>query len=235
MANALMLVSPKFNQEVCIEKSWFDKRDEIIKDAKSLGSKIESPEAFQKAERVLKDITKTSNQAEKVRKDLSLPYTNFAKKIKAMGDEAKELLEKEKPVVKKLIGDYLTEQERLRQIEIKKQMQAEEEARLKAEAERIEAEKQASMNVFGAVEIKPEPDVFQGDEAPVQIITAPVVSKTCSSTRMVWKYEIINPELIPRNFCNPDPVKIRKYLSFEQDSANIPGVRFYQEMQVQSR
>jgi len=61
------------------------------------------------------------------------------------------------------------------------------------------------------------------------------VRKIMSSTRLVWKYEITNEVDVPREFCSPDDKKIAEHLKTNQDAANIPGVRFYQERTVQSR
>lgn len=71
-------------------------------------------------------------------------------------------------------------------------------------------------------------------EAATQIIqqVAPVVPPQGVFVRQVWRFEVTDPDLVPREFCSPDPDKIRRVAP---ETASIPGVRFYQEDQVSAR
>lgn len=46
------------------------------------------------------------------------------------------------------------------------------------------------------------------------------------STKIVLSFEIVNPELVERQFCSPDPKKIQAFLD-NGGLAAIPGVRFF--------
>jgi hypothetical protein len=65
-------------------------------------------------------------------------------------------------------------------------------------------------------------------EVPTEIIPAPVhVEKT--SVRHVWEPEIVEPDLVPREYCSPDVKKIREaiwYADTHKPPREIPGVRF---------
>jgi hypothetical protein len=96
---------------------------------------------------------------------------------------------------------------------------------LKAEEEKREQAFMESISSESFFSDTPEPAVIIPEE-PVKLMT---------SSRKVWKFEIIEPELVPRNFCSPDESKIRAYLKENKDGANMPGVRFFEELTVQSR
>lgn len=54
------------------------------------------------------------------------------------------------------------------------------------------------------------------------------------SVRMVSKWEIVDEEQVPRQFCSPDPAKIRAYLADGGVKA-IKGIRFFEEPQTSVR
>lgn len=51
------------------------------------------------------------------------------------------------------------------------------------------------------------------------------------SIRQVWKFEVTDEALVPREYCSPDPKKI----GAADPAVGVTGVRFYQEAQVASR
>jgi hypothetical protein len=270
----IKLVSPNFSQDISIGQSWFEKRDKLLSEFNSIGS-ITNQDDFEHVEILLKKIGTTSSQAEKKRKELSDPYTKFAKKIKSMGDDARKSLEVAKINAKKLMGDYIQEQEKIRQEAIQLQIKQEEEQRqaqekrnqeiqrlenerlqkqaelekerLKKLAEQEKAIADADDDIFGFAEVDttdysqpieveaPAPSPPEVEILEPAVIFPDVIQKTISRSKMVWKHEIINPELVPRRFCSVDESKIRNYLKVEQGGATISGVKFFQELQVQSR
>ena len=63
---------------------------------------------------------------------------------------------------------------------------------------------------------------------------APVVASKVEavagvSVKKVWKYEIVDEKLIPREYLIPDTVKIGKMVRAGGDTLQIPGVRIYAE------
>lgn len=52
------------------------------------------------------------------------------------------------------------------------------------------------------------------------------------SIRKVWKFEVVDPNLVPREYCSPDADKISAALS---SGVQIPGVRIYEDSIVSAR
>jgi hypothetical protein len=50
------------------------------------------------------------------------------------------------------------------------------------------------------------------------------------SVRTVWRFKIVDENLVPREYCSPDPKKIAA-----AEIGTVPGVEFYQEPIVASR
>lgn len=67
----------------------------------------------------------------------------------------------------------------------------------------------------------------------------PVQAPQGVSVRQVWKFEVTDPELVPRHLCSPDMKKIQEELGKKSDKYGqpdlIPGVRVYQEAVVAAR
>lgn len=70
-------------------------------------------------------------------------------------------------------------------------------------------------------------------EAGLPVLLSPVEAEGVSF-RTLRKFEIKNPDEVPRQFCSPDPDKIREHLRNGGLEA-IKGVRFYDETQVVAR
>lgn len=96
----------------------------------------------------------------------------------------------------------------------------------KAERERLEAIRQAE-----------EEAAKNAVEAPTVI--APVVQDTpnvtrteagSASQRKVWTFEIIDPAEVPREFCSPDPAKIRD--AVKMGGRMIAGVRIFEDVKT---
>lgn len=70
---------------------------------------------------------------------------------------------------------------------------------------------------------------------PTAIVPEPVQVQGVS-VRKVWDFEVTDPAQVPRDFCTPDPGKLRAWMKLGGDSpATIPGVRFFQRDQVAAR
>ncbi len=78
------------------------------------------------------------------------------------------------------------------------------------------------------------------EEATEALATiAPVAPPQGVSVRQVWKFEVTDPDLVPRHLCSPDMKKISDELGKKADKYGqpdlIPGVRVYQEAVVAAR
>lgn len=69
--------------------------------------------------------------------------------------------------------------------------------------------------------------------APVVHIEQPKVAGISSST--VWRFEIINPGLIPREYLTPDEKAIGGVVRSLKGRASIPGVRIFEETVMSAR
>lgn len=129
-------------------------------------------------------------------------------------------------VVKRKMGDYTAEQERLRREEEARlreiERQKEEERRL-VEAERLEA----------AGETESADAVLDAPPAPVPVVVPKTTPKVDGvSYRTIWKHRIVEPNAIPRQWLIPDEKAIGAHARSMKDRASIPGVEFYSEQSV---
>lgn len=143
--------------------------------------------------------------------------------VKSIRDEMKKHLE---PILaidaelRRTTAAYIVGQERIRR---------EEEARRLREAEverkRLEAERQEEA-VFLA-----ECGLDEPVQAPVFVAAAPVpeIGKSGISFRDVWKFEITDISIIPREYMIPNEKQIGEVAKALKQLANIPGVRVYSE------
>lgn len=63
----------------------------------------------------------------------------------------------------------------------------------------------------------------------------PVEAPKGISTREVWKAEVVDPDAVPREFCSPDPKKIKAYLEGLRGEPSMPGVKFTKDSIVTAR
>ena len=153
----------------------------------------------------------------------------------AIADKAKywNPLDSAKKSVKKIMSDYDTEQERIRQAE---QRRLEEIARKEEEerrlAEAIAAEEAARAS--GATVEEAAQEATAIIEEPVMV--APVVVEKqvpkmaggpVYQTR--WKFMITDAKKIPREYLIPDEVKIGGVVRAMKGTTNIPGIQAYPE------
>jgi uncharacterized membrane protein YqiK len=162
--------------------------------------------------------------------------------------------------VKSRMSAYDAEQERLRRIEqarLAEIARKEEEARRKAELERLEAERKAEEERILSEAIAAEEsgdsttaealtnqaeqisESIQQEKAAIAsepVYVPPVVLPKATPKmqggpvyRTVWKFEVINATLIPREYLIPDTGKIGGICRALKGAAQIPGVRFYEE------
>lgn len=100
----------------------------------------------------------------------------------------------------------------------RKRFEAAEIARLEREA----AERKAKLNGTPVQEVTPT-------LAPVAVPSFATTEFGTSSGMVVWKYEIVDPALIPRHYMKIDEVAIGKAVRASKGSTVIPGVRIFPE------
>lgn len=116
--------------------------------------------------------------------------------------------------------------------------QAEEQKRLKAEAEarRIahEAEQERLLAEAAALEREGETEAAevvleqaQTVQAPAVVVQSTVPKQAGSSVRKGYGYRVDNEEKVPRQFCSSDRKKLRAWIDAYGDSATIEGVTIF--------
>lgn len=147
----------------------------------------------------------------------------------AKRNEANAPLDMAENHLKRLIGDYNQEQERIRQ---EQQRQAEAAAR-KAEEDRMLAEAQAA-EAAGEKE-EAQAIIEQPVQAPVVIVQSTTPKLEGVSFRENWTFQITDETKIPREYLIVDTKKIGAIVKAMKGQAAIPGVRAYAEKIVSGR
>lgn len=146
--------------------------------------------------------------------------TDFFKPIKdKINDALKEAREKEKTHLAPL-----EKAEAIIKAKMSRFQQAEED-RARAEAERKRAEMEAE-----AEKLRKEgkEELAEAVEFAPVLVDAPVKAEGISY-RETWKFEIVNPADIPREYTMPDEKKIGALVRSLKQDCTIPGIRVYCE------
>lgn len=152
---------------------------------------------------------------------------------KAIVAAEKKLLDpltKAKGIIKRSLGVWTAEQERIRQEEERKAreeaQQREEEARLKLAEE---AQKQ------GATEQTVD-EILETPLPQIRPVVKPTYEKVSNvSGREYWKWEIIDANQIPREYLTPDTVKINGIVRAMKGATKIAGIKVFSETSMSVR
>jgi hypothetical protein len=135
--------------------------------------------------------------------------------------------------VKRLMSDWDEEQERIRKAEesrLNALAKKEEEERLLMEA--LAAEEEAKRNGATKEEAAQEAAAIMEEPVytpPVQVAKATPKLAGGPVYRTVWKFRILNVNLIPRNYMIPDEKAIGGVVRSTQGRVSIPGIEPYEE------
>lgn len=138
-------------------------------------------------------------------------------------------LELAEGTVKRRMADYQQEQERIRRAE---------ELRLQ-EIARAAEQKRRDAEVEALAQQGRDQEALELIDAPIPVapIALPAATPKVQgvSTRKVWRFEVVNSLLIPREFLIVSEQLIRQRVNALGDRANIPGVRVWADSQVAVR
>lgn len=187
--------------------------------------RIVSPEAYEHAGSLLKTIKGALRQIETQRTSITAPMNEALRNANAQAKAASAPFEAAEKRIKGAMITYSDEQERIRQEE---QRKADEAARKQREKLEAQAAKAAAAG---------KDDKAEQLEERAASVVAPMIQRETPrvsgvSTREVWKFEITDPSLIPRQYLEVDEAKIRRVVQAMKNDANIPGVRVYAERQL---
>jgi hypothetical protein len=126
---------------------------------------------------------------------------------------------------------YRQEQERLNRIEAERK--AAEQRKLEQKELAKEAKKlERAGNTEDAERIR---ETAANLPTP-QVAVAPAVPQQAGSVVVErWDFTIDDPDLVPREFCDPSPARIRKVVAALGDKMPIPGVRVFRVRSEHSR
>jgi hypothetical protein len=179
---------------------------------------VQTDEEVKQASEFLRKI----KQSEKVVHEVFDPQVKaLHEPYKAKTDERKgylDQLSKAERVVKRMIGDYQTEQRRIREEQARKEREAEEERRLAAAID-TGHEEVLDRPVTSAK--PPEPEKLEG-----------------VYTTAVWKYEVLDKQKVNAQFLTVDEKKVGQLVRSMKDEAAAllgPGIRVYAVDEVRAR
>lgn len=186
---------------------------------------IKTAEGYSEAASYLKGIKGMLAKIEEARTRVTKPLLQAQREVNDQAREAALPLQQAETAIKRAMIGYSDEQERLRREE---QARADEAARREQEKLQARAEKAAAA---GKVEKAAELEVQAATVvAPVIQREAPKV--TGIGERLNWKFEIIDPAAVPRNYCTPDEKKIGAVVRGLKGDTQIPGVRVWAEKNI---
>lgn len=183
------------------------------------GYAIESEQDFVDAAEFLKQVKHKWKLLDEERKVSVTPHNEVVKEINGWFKPALSALEEMEQTLKGMISAY----------ELRKR---EEQRRLMEEASK------AALAAASAVTTTSTPEQEAAANAEVmrlvqQASAAEGVKVKGVSTRSVVRWEIVDPNLVPRELCSPDPKKVAKFI--EEKGVAPPGVKTWNDLVVAAR
>lgn len=200
-------------------------KNQLIAFAQSLA--IKTAGGYAAAADRLKLVKGLLQKIEEARTRITKPMNEALRQVNAQAKEASAPLIDAEAKIKRAMIAYSEEQERIRREE---QRKAEEEARRQREKlEQQAAKALASGKVEKAEQL----------EQRAATVVAPVIQReapkvTGVSTREVWKFEVTDPALVPREYLTIDEKKIGAIVRAMKGDTNIPGVRVWADKSLAS-
>lgn len=184
--------------------------------------KVATAEQFTVAGEELKRIKGKAFELENERVNMKAPALEACRRIDAFFKKPLDFLKSAETAIKRAMVRYSDEQDRIRAEDQRKAdaAAAAERARLQEIAERAAAKGQEK-----------KAELF---EERAQAVVAPVIHRDTPkvagiSMRETWKFEVLNEDLVPREYLSVDESKIRRVVQALKAGTRIPGVRVYPE------
>lgn len=237
------------------EQQAIVKQAEIISGELS-NFKIHNQNEYDVAGDYRRSIKTTYKQIEELRLSLTRPLDALKKRWQDFFAVPLDKLSNADHILETGRLTYSQEQERIRkeaEEKLRRAAEAEEakkraikekqeaEWRAKEEAARIEAERFAKEGKAAeATKARAEADKAarlaeeRRQQAEEVQVLAPILASTVNKSdgigaRKNWKFEVVNPDLIPRKYLIPDLVQIGKEVRAAGENLNIPGIRIFSE------
>lgn len=173
----------------------------------------------------LQRVKGAQRRLDELRKSMTRPLDAAKKAIMDFFRGPEDKLARAENGIKRAMIGFQQEQERKRAEE---QRRADEAAR--KERERLAAQARAA-EASGKVE-----KAAQLEQRAAGVV-APVISRnppkvTGVQTREIWRFEVTDPDLVPREYMSVDESKIRRVVGALKGDAKIAGVRVWSEKAI---
>jgi hypothetical protein len=174
-------------------------------------------------------IKSAQKRVEELRVSMTKPLLEAQRRINDFFRGPADKLVAAEHAIKKALVSFDTERRRQA---AEAQARADEAAR--KERERLERE-------AAKLEVKGKTEQAETKRQLAETIVAPVVAPPPPAApkgqafRLVWKFQVLDPALVPDLYKTVDETKIRKVVGALKDQANIPGVKIWSERDMSSR
>ncbi len=198
--------------------------------------KISTKDEAEMASGSLQKVKALSKTLDDRRKEITKPMDEAKKSVMALFKKPMDILENAERAFKKALLDFQMAEER----KLEAARAAAEMERLKEEQRLIAEQKKLTKNttvenidrIREIVEAKQEiADERKAEER--QIEEQKKVEGV--SVREVWKFEITDINLVPREYMIPDEKELQKFAQVYKGQGSMSGVRFYSEKIIASR
>ncbi len=184
---------------------------------------ITDPASLQKSSGVLSDIAAAKKKANAVRFSLTKPLDESKKRIMALFSPFIDQFDKATGIIKdKVRNYYFIEEEKAKKAEKERLI-----AEIKREEEIKKAEEEDRKPEPAIVEIPAVPEV----KAPEKTVRG--VAGGSMTVKKVWKFEIINPNQVPKEYWEINESLIRE--AVRNGARQIEGIRIYEDKVVSVR
>lgn len=192
------------------------------------GLRVQTAEDYDEAAALRRQIKSAIDQAEAERKGQKEPFLRQSQAIDRAFKPAIEAFESAISLLDRTMREY-------RAAEEAKRKAAELKARELAEKERQRLEKLAAKAAAKGLEDTAGELARAADSVPTPVIETHVPKVDGLSARLTWKFEITDPDAIPREYLAVDEQAIGRVVRALKQNCRIPGIRVYSEESFASK
>lgn len=193
-----------------------------------VAAKILTPEQYQTAASELRNIKEARKVMDDARKAMTGPLDKAKAVIMDFFRGPGDRLDDAERKLKRALLDYDLEQQHIADQERRR---AEEAASRERNFQEQRAARLAEQGALAAA--------TEAMEQAARVQTPTVVAATPKASgiayRDVYKWQVIDESLLPREFMSPDLAKIRQRVELSKGECEIPGVKVWTEKQIAAR
>ena len=185
------------------------------------------------ASNILKSVKTAYKLLETRRKETVKPINDAKAKVQGLFKPDLEKYQEAEGILKKAIGVFQSEQEKIRQIEQEKLRlkAAKEEEKRKATLAAQAAKAEEKGNLEKAESLTQQAEEYH---QPVAIVQAPPKVNGISY-KSTWKARIFDVSQLPRNYMVPNNELLQGFARSTKGKIPIPGVEFYEDKSIAVR